>query len=129
MSQAETQPVPVEAGRIPAPGEGAADWLPPVDIGETAEGFQVVVELCGVAREDVSVGFHEGRLTVWGERRREGAAETVHYRERRSGRFLRAFRFRTPVEGDRIAASLKQGLLTLTVPKRRPRRIPLEATS
>ena len=104
---------------------GLADWLPPVDILETPTAFEIALELCGVVRDDVQVGFREGRLTVWGTRRPDTAGEALHYRERRTGRFVRAFSFRTPVDGGRIAARLRQGVLALTVPKRQPRRIPL----
>ena len=127
MPQADGQTISVTGGRAPAPGEGPGDWLPPVDIVETETAFEIAVELCGVSREDVSVGFQDGRLTVWGRRRSDAAGETLHYRERRVGRFVRAFRFRTPVDGAGIAASLRQGVLTLNVPKKRPRRIPLES--
>ncbi len=128
MSRSEGQPVTVTDGSAP-PEVGSADWLPPVDILETPTAFHVAVELCGVSREDVRVGFQDGRLTVWGRRRSGAEDETLHYRERRVGRFVRAFSFRTPVDGAGIAASLRQGVLALNVPKTPPRKIPLDSRS
>jgi len=114
----------VTGGRGAAPMEGVADWLPPVDIVETPTDFRVTVEVCGVPREDIHASFEEGRLSIWGVRR-PSDGETHHYRERRMGRFARAFSFRAPVDEAGVSAKLARGLLTLTVPKRLPRRIPL----
>jgi HSP20 family protein len=126
MSVLEDLQVAISLGGASTPGEGGADWLPPVDIVETAATFEVTVELCGVPREDISVGFGENRLTVWGVRRPEDDREVHHYRERRMGRFARAFSFRTPVEGEGITARLEQGVLRLSIPKVQPKRVRVE---
>ena len=125
MSVPDEQEFSVTGGRVAAPGEGVVDWLPPVDIVETPAAFKVTIEVCGVSREDIHASFEEGRLSVWGVRR-PTVDETHHYRERRMGRFARAFSFRTPVDQAGVSAGLARGVLTLTVPKRLPRRIPLE---
>jgi HSP20 family protein len=95
-----------------------------VDIVETPTAFEVAIEVCGVSRDDLHASFEEGRLSVWGVRR-PSEGETHHYRERRMGRFARAFSFRTPVDEAAVSAKLARGVLTLTVPKRLPRRIAL----
>jgi HSP20 family protein len=114
----------VIGGRAATPFEGVSDWLPPVDIVETPTAFEVAIEVCGVSRDDLHASFEEGRLSVWGVRR-PSEGETHHYRERRMGRFARAFSFRTPVDEAAVSAKLARGVLTLTVPKRLPRRIAL----
>jgi HSP20 family protein len=103
-----------------------AEWLPAVDILDRPEAFEVAIELCGVRREDISIQLEAGRLTVSGERLPDPEAELCHYRERRFGAFARAFTFRSPVEEAAVAARLEQGVLTLTIPKRLPRKIGLE---
>jgi HSP20 family protein len=126
MSVLEDLQVAISLGGASASDQSDADWLPPVDIVETPGAFEVTVELCGVPREDIRVGFEENRLTVWGVRRPQDDREVHHYRERRIGRFARAFSFRTPVEGEGIAARLEQGVLRLSIPKAQPKRVRVE---
>ena len=101
------------------------DWLPPADITETDDAFRIALELCGVDRHGVDIQLTDGRLTISGVRETDVPGEVCHYRERPRGRFVRAFSFRTPVDDDAIEARLADGLLTVTVPKRRPTRVPL----
>lgn len=108
------------------PEAPAVDWVPPVDIVETPQAYEIIVDLCGVHKKDLTVRYDRGRLTVWGKRELEEADEVPHYCERRRGRFARAFNFRVPVDEAAIKAQLTNGLLTLTVPKRLPRQIVLE---
>lgn len=103
----------------------AIDWLPPADILEMPEGFEVTLEVCGVSREAIDVQAEENRLTVSGERR-DAEGEFCHYRERPVGRFARAFTFRVPVDTDGIRAALAEGVLTLTIPKKEPTRVSVE---
>ncbi|MGQ9731138.1 MAG: Hsp20/alpha crystallin family protein [Candidatus Zipacnadales bacterium] len=105
--------------------EGDVEWLPPVDIVETADRFEITVELCGVAREDIDVYLDDGNLTVGGMRRADEEGETCHYRERPMGRFARSFSFRSPIDEERIIARLAEGVLCLTIPKKLPQQIPL----
>jgi len=111
---------------VPSSGKGGVDWLPPADIAETASGFEVTLEICGVPREAIEVGADESRLTVSGERPGEVEGEVCHYRERRVGRFGRSFAFRVPIDSDGIRATLADGVLTLTIPKRTPTRVSVE---
>jgi len=96
---------------------GPAGWNPPVDLLETADAYVVMAELPGVEREDLTISVHDdGRLTVAGVRR-ERASEQYHRVERGHGAFSRTFHLPIPVNGDRITADLRDGVLTITCPK------------
>jgi HSP20 family protein len=114
------------SGSQPAPADTGIDWLPPVDILETPVSFEVAVDICGVPREKIDVRLERDRLTVSGTRTPAAEGEAYHYRERRVGRFARAFTFRTPVDADGIEAKLADGVLSLSIPKRLPTRVELE---
>lgn len=94
--------------------------MPAVDLQETAEQYVLTAELPGLAREDVEIHFHDGRLTISGVRRDRGVAcEQYHRVERGHGSFSRTFQLPVPVEADRLAADLRDGVLTVTCPKSR----------
>ena len=96
-------------------------WVPPVDIYET-DAHEVVLkaELPEVKREDISVTFENGVLTLTGERKTEfdAAQGTYHRSERAYGRFSRSFTLPATVDANRISASYKDGVLTVRVPQR-----------
>jgi HSP20 family protein len=103
-------------------------WMPPADIVETADKDIVVrVDLPDLKREDIRVGFENNVLTVEGERKRtEDERETYHRVERGHGAFRRSFTLPATTDAARIAAEYKDGVLTITLPRReesRPRQI------
>ena len=100
----------------PFTGDG---WTPAADIRETKEAYLVEAELPGLSKEDVSVTFENGILTLSGERRFEKETEEENYRrvERRYGSFSRAFSLPREVDAEGVKATFKDGLLTVTVPK------------
>lgn len=102
-------------------------WTPSVDITETESGYRVLAEVSGVAKEDINVEFTDGVLTVSGEKKSEAEAngENSFSVERRFGAFSRCVRFHD-VDGDRITASYRDGLLAVDLPKieaAKPKRI------
>ena len=96
-------------------------WVPAVDVFET-ENHEVVIkaEVPDVKREDLKVNFENNVLTISGERRAPEAAATdqVHRIERRHGSFSRSFTLPTWVDASSIAASYKDGVLTVRLPRR-----------
>lgn len=112
-------------------GEGASSagaWSPALDVEETEDGFVLHVELPGVSADDVEVALEENVLTISGQRDfyDDKAAEGFRRIERRFGRFHRAVRLPDRVAADDVAATYRDGLLTVTVPKAeeaKPRRI------
>jgi len=99
---------------------GPAGWVPAVDLHETADDYVVTAELPGLARDDIEIELHDGRLTVSGVRReRDVPCEQYHRVERGHGSFTRTFQLPIPVDADRVAADLRDGVLTITCPKAR----------
>lgn len=94
-------------------------WTPPVDIYETQGDLVVQCELPGFERDDIDIAFDNGRLTITAERKFEqNGNRTYHTTERWYGKFFRTFLLPTSVNPDGIVASLKNGVLTLTLPKK-----------
>jgi HSP20 family protein len=109
-------------GREPA-------WNPPVDVYETADQYVLTAELPGLSRNDVQIELRDSELTIRGQRPIPGVRPDAYHRmERLQGPFARGFAFAEPVAADRISAELRDGVLTITVPKARTeaRRIALE---
>jgi HSP20 family protein len=108
-----------EFGRYLQPGGPVAAYRPELDVREDAHALTVQVDLPGVARENVQVTFHDGVLTIAGERKAEEARkdDTWNYRERSYGRFERRLTVNTAVNTDQVRASHKDGVLTVTLPK------------
>ena len=108
-------------------GSEAAGWTPSVDVYETADAFVVTAELPGLARADIDIRFHDGHLTLQGTRRKADVpCERFHRVERGHGTFFRRFALPTTVDPEAISADLKDGVLTVIVPKAAddsPRRI------
>ena len=101
-------------------------WTPAVDIYETKDREYVIkAELPEMKREDINVTFENSVLTLTGERRAEFEGD-YHRNERFYGRFSRSFTLPATVDGNRINASYKDGVLTVRVPQReeaKPRQI------
>ena len=104
-------------------------WMPAVDIYET-EGREFVLkaELPGVNREDINITFENNVLTVRGERKfgDEVKRDNYHRIERHYGAFTRSFTVPPTIDSSRIAASFKDGVLTIRLAQReeaRPKQI------
>lgn len=94
-------------------------WNPRCDIIETNNDFIVTVDLPGVKKEDVTVNYQDNQLTISGERTTEETKEKRDYirKERTYGNFHRVFTLPQSVKAEKISASFKEGILTVTVPK------------
>ena len=96
-------------------------WLPPVDIYETDEHeFVIKAELPEMKREDINLTFENNVLTLRGERKFEHEAkrDNFHRVERSYGAFSRSFTLPNTVDGSRINAAYKDGVLTIRLPQR-----------
>lgn len=108
---------------------GRGGWVPAVDILENANHDVIVkAELPEMKREDIAVTFENQVLTIEGERRftEAGEAEKYHRVERGYGRFRRSFTVPATVDASRVEAAYRDGVLTITLPRRedtRPRQI------
>ena len=102
-------------------GADAPGWTPPVDLYETASDFVLTAELPGLTREQIEIQAEDGRIVIRGAKAagpgREIPCEQYHRVERGHGRFSRAFALPEPIDVDAISADLKDGILTVTIPK------------
>jgi HSP20 family protein len=95
------------------------DWCPSMDISETKDNLLVKVEVPGMDQKDIRISLQENLLTITGEKRPENEEkdERYHRVERSYGVFTRGVRLPVAVDGSRVAATFKNGLLTVTLPK------------
>ena len=108
-------------------------WTPSCDIYEDAEGVTLRFELAGVEPKDVDVRFENGVLTVRGERKLESdeKRENYHRIERSYGTFTRSFSLPGTLDPERIKAEAKNGVLSITLPKKaeaKPRAIQVKVS-
>ena len=115
-------------------GFGAATtaWMPPVDIYQTSEHELVLkAELPDMSREDIDITVENFVLTIKGERKfaDQVKEEQFHHVERRYGTFSRSFSLPQTVDGSRVSADYKDGVLTVRLPLReeaKPRQIKVD---
>ncbi len=105
-------------------------WSPAVDIYETDSELVLKAELPGVNPKDVEVRVEDNTLYLKGQRNfeREVKEENFHRLERGHGSFSRSFALPSSIDSERVKAEYKNGLLTLTMPKKeeaKPKTIPI----
>ena len=112
-------------------GRPASAFSPSFEVKETTESFVVRADVPGVDEKDLDIALHNGVLTVSGSRqseeRREGESYALY--ERQYGSFTRSFQLPDIADGERIDASMTNGVLTLTIAKKteaKPRKIALK---
>lgn len=100
-------------------GQFFNEWAPALDVYEDKDNVFVKAELPGMKKEEIDVSLHDNALTISGERKVEKKHEEAeNYRsERFFGRFTRSVTLPVPVETDKVKASYKDGILTITLPK------------
>ena len=101
-------------------GERMAMFSPAVDVEETDAALVLSADLPGIDKKDISVRISDGVLTLSGtrEEQTEQKKKGHLFRERRYGSFARSFRLGPNVASDQIDASYKDGVLTVTLPKK-----------
>jgi HSP20 family molecular chaperone IbpA len=96
-------------------------FSPTTDIHETADSLILTVEMPGIDKDGVNVTLEQRELTIAGHCRPfvpDGYALT--HAEYREGDFGRSFTLSDAIDGSAIKASMKDGILTLTLPKAKP---------
>ena len=108
------------------------EFVPSFEVFERKDGYVFKADLPGVKLEDLDIQLTEHRLTVSGRReseeRKEG--ERWYALERQYGQFTRTFPLPEGVDGEHVRAELRDGVLTLVVPKKpevQPRKIQISA--
>ena len=94
--------------------------FPALNVWEDEDGYFVEAELPGVREEDLEITVSDGStLTIEGERKTRGTdAEKYRYRERGTGKFKRTIELPDELDSDAVNASLVDGVLTITLPRR-----------
>jgi HSP20 family protein len=111
-----------------------ADWAPRADISETDKIFCIKAEVPGIKSEDVKIDIDNHVLSIRGENKQEKEEEgkRFHRVERYYGSFARSFSLPENVDEEKIEATFKDGLLTLTIPKtevKKPKAIEIKVAS
>jgi len=94
----------------------AGNW-PHLEISATDTEVRVTAEIPGLDEKDLEILLEDNVLTLRGEKRAENADKAHHFSERFYGRFERQIPLGTEVEEDRVTASFRNGVLTVTLPK------------
>lgn len=104
-------------------GGKLAEWLAPASEAATnGNAYVISVELPGVSEDDIELTVDNGVVTVKGEKKteKEEKGETWYFSERQYGAFSRSFRLPPDADEGKVSADLKDGVLTVTVPKAKP---------
>lgn len=89
------------------------------DFSETDKAYELEIDLPGVNKDDVSVDYSDGVITISAERRdeREDERKGYYLSERSYGAYRRSFRVPESVDHENIGAKFNDGVLTVTLPK------------
>ena len=90
---------------------------PTVEVSENDKEIRVIAEVPGLEEKDVEVMLDDGVLTLRGERKSETEDKDRQFSERYYGRFERRLALGHEVEEDKVAATFKNGVLLVTLPK------------
>lgn len=99
--------------------EWATIAIPPVDVSDKGSAFEITADLPGMDEKSVDVTVKNGTLTIKGEKQEEKEEKKTDYylKERHFGSFQRSFHIPEGVATDKIEATFKKGVLTITMPK------------
>ena len=94
-------------------------WTPRMDVKESEDAYILHADLPGLKQNDVKITLNDHVLTISGERKHEEEKknEKYHYVERAYGSFQRSFTLPSSINGDKIKAEYKDGVLNITLPK------------
>ncbi len=111
-----------------APGLFDRNMAPALDMVENADDFVVTVDLPGVNQDDVDLSVADNVLTIKGEKKGGSESEEKNYYRKESweGSFQRTVSLPQGVDADNVHAEMKDGVLSITLPKReeaKPRKI------
>ncbi len=97
----------------------AGAFMPRLDVTEDAKAFTVTAELPGMNEKDIDLSISGDTLTIRGEKKeeKEDKDKNYYYSERSYGMFTRSIPLARQIETDKVSASFKKGVLTITLPK------------
>ena len=102
-------------------------WSPALDLYQNNDNLIAVVELPGMRKEDIEISLHDGTLTIAGERKSSSSnSEKAERTELYVGSFRRSVTLPARVDPNKVSATYRDGILTVTLPKAeeaKPKRI------
>src|SRR6059058_173769 len=100
-------------------GQLFTGWSPALDLYQNNDNVVAVIELPGMRKEEIEISLHDGTLTISGERKRESSSsgDNAERTERYIGAFRRSIALPTRVDGNKVSATYRDGILTVTLPK------------
>ena len=106
-------------GKLEEQSAAGADWAPSMDVSETKDSLIAKLEVPAMDPKDIQISLQENLLTIKGEKQQEQEDKEEHYHrvERTYGMFARSVRLPVTVDGSKVVATFKNGLLTITLPK------------
>ena len=104
-------------GLVEATPPGRRMAMPAVNLWEDGETLVAEAELPGLKHEDLTILAQGDELTIQGKWAADTADKTLHRRERARGEFTRTLTLPFEVDADKVEASLKDGVLTVRLPK------------
>jgi HSP20 family protein len=106
-------------------GSHGGECVPAMDVIETAEGIEILMDLPGVSASGIRLFFSQGTVVIAGEKRPAACAHreaAFHLAERGFGRFARAVRLNGAFDAGRATATLTDGELRIVLPRIEERR-------
>ncbi len=119
--------------RMMSEPRGSRPWSPAVDILETDDALIVHADLPNVKIEDIDIRVENQTLTISGSRKfeKDDNVKGYHRIERSYGEFVRSFAVPSTVDTDKVAADYKNGVLSITLPRKdsaKPRQVKVNVT-
>jgi HSP20 family protein len=117
--------------RLLSEPQASRPWAPSVDVFEKDNELVLKADLPGVEMKDIDIQLENGTLSLKGQRefKKEGKDGGYHRIERHYGSFVRYFSLPDTVDGEHVHADYKNGVLTVTLPKKevaKPRQIKVQ---
>ena len=99
--------------------EFAGSFMPRLEVSEDGKAFTVTAELPGMSEDEIDLSISGDVLTIRGDKKeeKEDKNKNYYYSERSYGSFMRAIPLPGQVQADKVSASFKKGVLTITLPK------------
>jgi HSP20 family protein len=111
---------------------GTGAWLLPMDAYITDDAIVIRADVPGIKSDEIEITLEGDTLTIRGEIQREDADHRKYVLlERPIGKFERTLNINTPIDHEKVEASFKDGVLTLTLPKAeavKPRQIAVKSS-
>ncbi len=119
-------------GDWPLTGPRMGSWWPALDVAEREDAVVVKADLPGMKSDEIDISVHDNMLTISGEKKesKEDKGEEYYHVERSYGSFRRELTLPAGVDAEKVQASYRDGVLTVTLPKTeqaKPKRIQIKA--